>query len=169
MKIRLSFVLRLGSADTLAPLEKAIVSKSGERAMHRDGGYYVFVTPMKAAERISVEAPGYSKTEFVTSGESSAVMYLDKYGLSHDTALMSAKKNDKGAEKISVVCPAGELPAMLEGCMLRYGESSSDIVSWDRTSGVMTITPAKENISQGQTLTVTPPCEKPSEEMKCHF
>jgi len=162
MKIRLSFVLRLGSADTLVPLENAIVSKSGERAMHRAGGYYVFITPMRDAERISVEAPGYPRKEYVPNGKDSAVIYLSKYDFTTDTALMSAKKYDKGAEKIVVVCPNGTLPAMLEGCTLCYGKSSADIVGWDRTLGVLTISPAKENISQGQTLTVTPPSEKTS-------
>ncbi len=159
MKISVSFVLRIGSADTLAPLENAFVSRNGERAMHRGGGYYVFITPMKAGDIILVEAPGYPRREYVTSGEASAVMYLGKYGPPRETALMSARKYDAGAERIAVVCPDGDPPAMLEGCTLRYGKSSDEIAGWDRTSGVLTIPPAKEKISQGQTITVTPRSE----------
>ncbi len=157
MKLSLSFVLRLGGADTLEPVENARVKKNGETAAHRDGGYYVFFSPMREGERISAEAPGYSPSELCWDGGKSGTMYLHRDGLQlREVTLLSAGKYDRGAEEIAVVCSGGVLPIMLEGCALRYGGSGSNVTGWDRVSGIMRITPAAEDISQGQPILAAP-------------
>lgn len=157
MKLSLSFVLRLGGADTLEPVENAEVKKNGETASHRDGGYYVFSSPMREGERISAEAPGYSTSELCWNGGKSGALYLHRVGLPpREATLLSAGKYEKGAEEIAAVCSGGALPIMLEGCALRYGSSVSGVTGWDRTSGVIRITPAAEDISQGQALIASP-------------
>lgn len=157
MKLSLSFVLRLGGADTLEPIENARLKKNGETASHRDGGYYVFSSPMREGERITAEAPGYSPSELCWNGGKSGALYLHRAGLPpREITLLSAGKYDRGAEEIAAVYSGGAPPIMLEGCTLRYGGSASDVTGWDRTSGVIRITPAAEDISQGQSILVTP-------------
>lgn len=158
MRISVSFVLRLGGADSLAPLEKAMVYKDGERAMHRDGGYYVFITPMKPWERITVSAPGFLPEELRWDGGFSAAAYLCREGVPpRELTLLSAGKYDKGAQEIAAVCPGGTLPAMLEGCTLKYGKHAAVISGWDRSAGVIKLPPLEEKITQGQSLTVIAP------------
>ena len=156
MRITVSFVLRAAGADSFAPLEKAVVLKNGERAMHRDGGYYVFITPMREGEVISVNAPGYQPTELRWNGESSDAAYLMSTRVPpQEIMLMAAGKYPKGAEELSVVCPGGTLPLMAEGCTLRYGKHSAVVSGWNRASGVVILPPTVENIAQGQSLTLT--------------
>ncbi len=158
MRISVSFVLRLGGADSLAPLEKAMVYKDGERAMHRDGGYYVFITPMKSGERITVSASGFLPTELHWDGGFSAAVYLSREGVQpRELTLLSAGKYDKGAQEITAVCPGGTLPAMLEGCTLKYGKHVAAIVGWNRAAGIIKLPPLEEKITQGQSLTVIAP------------
>lgn len=156
MRISVSFVLRVGGAESFSPLEKAVVTKDGERAMHRDGGYYVFITPMREGERISVSMQGYAPRELCWDGGKSAAVYLRSNNIPPtELTLLAAEQANKGAESITVVSPAGQLPAMLEGCTLRCGKHSAAITGWDRASGVVSVPPFGGKISQGQSVTVT--------------
>ncbi|MGN0596245.1 MAG: hypothetical protein ACI4J1_02815 [Ruminiclostridium sp.] len=156
MRITVSFVLRVGGSDSFAPVEKAVVLKEGERAMHRDGGYYVFVSPMKMEEKITVSAYGYQPFDFIWNGESSAAVYLESKNIPpREITLLFAAKYAKGAENLSVVSPVGTLPQMLEGCTIRYGKHSSVISQWNRAEGTITLPPISESIAQGQSLTVS--------------
>ena len=54
------YVLRAAGAQSFAPLEKARVVCGELTASHRDGGFYVFLSPLPPGAEITVSCPGYS-------------------------------------------------------------------------------------------------------------
>lgn len=155
MRFHAYYVLRAAGAQSFAPLEKAHATCGGLTASHRDGGFYVFLSPLPPGAEITVSCPGYS-TAVVKAGDSGRRnVYLRQNGAAPvRLAFITAITAETGADEL-IAAPAGTAPQVLDGCTLDYGFGRVKIQHYDRAASVMKLEqPLKKAVPRGMTLTV---------------
>jgi hypothetical protein len=112
MKITVTSIIRIADSETFAPVETAVVSSAGVRAMHRDGGYYVFVNPFAANSSIDISCDGYAPISIVASEK--RTVYLKPLHTAAATTQLYVSEYNADNRSIAIISADGELPFVLE-------------------------------------------------------
>ncbi len=158
MRLRAEFVVRIAGSDNFAPVEKALVVSydNRESAVHKDGGYYVFVHPLSKGARVSIKASGYEPEEIEFNGERFVTMYLkNKINPPQSIKFFAAAPSKKGDSHIKAAFLEGFIPAVLEGCRIKRAESQYIIKSYDRLSAeIITDKPLIKDMRRGDSAEI---------------
>ncbi len=155
MHIRAEFVLRLAGADDFSPIENAkVTSQTGEEAMHKYGGFYVFLRPLRESEAVFADAPGYEPETTRYLGNTNIVLYLKSKSVPPQTiAFYAGAPAKKGDSKIKVSFAAGNAPEVLNGCRIKCGDNEYGIAAYDVVNSVITTDePLMEDIRRGDKI-----------------
>ena len=154
MKITVTSIIRIANSETFAPLETAVVSSAGARAMHRDGGYYVFVTPFAANGSIDISCDGYAPISIVASEK--RTVYLKPLHTAAATTQLYVSEYNAENRSIAIISAGGDLPFVLEESFAAISDERVRIVGYDRSKGVLTLEKAfKKKPSKGQSIIVS--------------
>lgn len=156
MRFQAHYVVRVASAQSFAPLEHAAVSCGGIKAMHKDGGFYVFLEPLPVEGTITVSCPGYSASQQKCRTSGRGVVYLSRNGAPRtELRLMAALPAATGEQKLTVVFTDSVQPQILDGCTLDHGFGRTRIAGFDRAASVITLEePLTRPLPHGMQLTV---------------
>lgn len=149
------YVLRAAGAQSFAPLEKARVVCGELTASHRDGGFYVFLSPLPPGAEITVSCPGYSTAVVKVGASGKGNAYLRQNGAPPARLdFIAAIPAETGASELTAA-PAGNAPQVLDGCTLDYGFGWTKIQHYDRITSVMKLEqPLRQAVPRGTALTV---------------
>lgn len=154
MKIIVTNIIRLADSGTFSPVERALVTAAGVRAMHRDGGYYVFVSSPPDGADVEISCAGYQPASVKPCG--SCTVYLTPLTPTETAVQLFVSEYDADSRSLTVMSAGGELPAVLEQSVAELSGQSVRIVGYDRCTGVLTLEKAlKKKPAKGQTLTIT--------------
>ncbi len=154
MKITVTSIIRIANSETFAPVETAVVSSAGVRAMHRDGGYYVFVTPFAANSSIDISCDGYSPISIVACEKRTA--YLKPLHTVTVATQLYVSEYDADNRALAIISADGDLPFVLEESFAAISDERVRIVGYDRGKGVLTLEKAfKKKPSKGQSIIVS--------------
>ncbi len=157
MHIRAEFVLRLAGADNFSPIENAkVMSETGEEAMHKYGGFYVFLRPLRVGSAVFAAAPGYEPETARYMGDTLLVLYLKSIAAPSKTVTFFAGAlTKKGDSRIKAAFVSGNAPKVLNGCNIKCGDSEYIIAAYDSVSGVITTDkPLIRDIRRGDKITL---------------
>ncbi len=155
MKICAEFVVRVAGSDTLSPLEKAsVVSEGGEEALHKDGGYYVFVRPIRKGSAVRISAVGYEPCQTLFSGQRLAVVYAkSSTNPPRSVSFFAAAPAKKGERTVAAAFVGEDPPQIADGCVMRHGGNEYAVAGYDAASGIITADrPLSADIRQGDEL-----------------
>ena len=150
-------VIRAASAETFLPLDSVIaISQGGQRAMHKDGGYYVFLKPLAENEIISLSCQGFQSCEIPhTASRMTAFLHPISENRT-ELSLLAAESAKKGETVIAAAFTEGYVPQVLDGSRLIYGNAEAIIESFDAATQKITLTaPLKKAVAQGASLKIT--------------
>ncbi len=158
MRFQLELVIRIAGSDTFMPIEKAqaVSYENRESAVHKDGGYYVFVRPLSEGAVISINAAGYEPEEIKFNGERMITIYLkSRINPPQSVKFFAAALTKKGELKIKAAFVDGSVPAVLEGCCVKRGGSQYIIKSYDRLSAEIVVDkPLIRDIHRGDAMEI---------------
>lgn len=155
MRISAQYIVRVASARTFAPLEKAQVRCGALSSMHKDGGFYVFLSPVGG--KITVSCPGFGGTVTECAPAGRSTVYLaEKDAEPLSLTALCADNYAAGSREIRAVFTDGFVPQVLDGCTADTGKEKLVILSYDRASGVITAAqPLGGKLAKGSRLVIT--------------
>lgn len=155
MKFSLTLKVRVADRNFL-PLEKAKVICNNKTAMHKDGGYYIFTSPVSQGDLVKISCVGYNDVERVYNSNEINVYLERKDGIySAEMSLLCAEEAKKGSTEIKAISVGAIKPVVLASCVLKNGKSSIEIADYNSINGIITLNkPLSKAISQGEMLSV---------------